>query len=295
MSSPAPIDGPPSKRLEGRTAIVTGSASGIGRAIAVLFARHGANVIVNTDRRVGWAKETVRQVEQVGGSAHFVEGDVSRGPVVESLVRAAEHVYGRLHIYVNNAAVVYPNKVTETPEHEWDRTVDVILKAAYWGAHYAIPAMLRHGGGAFVNISSINAGNVSMPDWPAYVAAKGGLNALARQVALDYGAKGIRVNTVSPGSIANEQTEARLEQDPEGFRHKIDAYPAGRLGQPIDVANAALFLASDEAEFINGANLVVDGGLTCQSPEVPITPKTRASLGKPPLHYVERDASQRQG
>ena len=275
------------RRLENKVAVITGSASGIGRAIAILFAEHGARVVVNTDRRRDWAVETVTMVENVGGEAVFVQGDVARGTDVQQLVEAAETHFGRLDIYVNNAAVIQPNRIVEMPEADWDRTVNVILKAAYWSARYAIPAMLRAGGGSIVNISSVNSGIVANPSWPAYTAAKGGLNALARQLAVDYGAHGIRTNNICPGSIANEQAVARMRANPQEARYRQDAYPAGRVGRPIDVAYAALFLASDEASFVNGATLLVDGGLTSQTPEALVLPAARQRAGKDALYFAD--------
>lgn len=275
-----------SHRLAGKVAIITGSASGIGRATAVLFAEHGCRVVVNTDRRVDWAEETVRLVREAGSEAVFVRGDVAREADVARLVEAAETRFGRLDILVNNAAVVFPNRLVDMPEVDWDRTFDVCLKAVFWGAKHAIPAMQRAGGGAIVNISSINSGPVANVAWPAYTAAKGGLNALTRQLAIDYGPLGIRTNAVCPGSIVNESSAQRLAQDPIEAELKADAYPLGRLGRPLDVAYATLFLASDEAAFINGVCLVVDGGLTCQTPEAVIVPSLRRRAGKRPLRFT---------
>lgn len=275
------------RRLENKVAVITGSASGIGRATAILFSQHGARVVVNTDRRIDWAMETVAMVEDSGGEAVFVQGDVARGRDVQQLVEAAESQFGRLDIFVNNAAVISPNRIVEMPEADWDRTVDVILKAAYWSAKHAIPAMMRAGGGSIVNISSVNSGIVANPSWPAYTAAKGGLNALARQLAVDYGTHGIRTNTICPGSIANEQAAVRMRENPQEARYRQDAYPVGRVGRPIDVAYAALFLASDEASFVNGATLLVDGGLTSQTPEALVLPAARQRAGKELLLFPD--------
>ncbi len=280
------------KRLQEKVAIVTGSASGVGRATAILFAEHGARVVVNTDRRTDWAQETVSRIEAHGGQAIFVKGDVSVGEDVAGLVEAAVGNYGGLDILVNNAAILRAGRITDQMEEDWDRTMDVVLKAAYWGARHAIPAMLKDGSGAIVNISTVNSGVVANPAWPAYVAAKGGLNALTRQLAIDYGPEGIRANAILPGSLVNEAAEKRLASDPVEARHKLDSYPVGRLGRPIDVAYAALFLASDEAAFINGALLLVDGGLTAQTPEALILPSIRERWGKEGILLFEEEWEQ---
>jgi NAD(P)-dependent dehydrogenase (short-subunit alcohol dehydrogenase family) len=278
------------KRLDGKVAIVTGSATGIGRATARLLAAHGARVIVNTDRRVDLANETVALIRAAGGQAEFIEGDVGLEADVRRLVDSAEAHYGALDILVNNAAVVFPNPVVDVPDGDWERTFDVVLKSAFWGARSALPLMIRRGGGSIVNISSINSGLVANVAWPAYTAAKGGLNALSRQLAVDYGRYGIRINTICPGSIeADPPRQAPAELHEREFRE--DAYPLRRMGRPIEVAHAVLFLASDEASFINGALLVVDGGLTCQTPEALLLPTARRRAGRRPLRFIDEPAA----
>ena len=269
-------------RLPGRTVVVTGSVTGIGRAIAVLFAKHGANVVVNTSRRIDEANETVRLVEATGAQCRFVQGDVSQESTVADLVATAERDFCGVDVFVNNAAVVFPAPVLDTTEEAWDRTFAVNLKAALWSAKHAIPSMRRRGGGVMLSISTVHSGALARPAWSAYVASKGALNALARQLALEHGRDGVRVNTISPASIA--RADAVMD---DALRRRIDAYPLGRLGRAEDVANAALFLASDDASFITGADLVVDGGMTCQSPEVPVHDATRALLGLAPITYAD--------
>jgi NAD(P)-dependent dehydrogenase (short-subunit alcohol dehydrogenase family) len=278
------------RRLDGKVAIITGSASGIGRATAVLFAQQGARIVVNTDKRVAEGEETVARVQAVGGEAVFVQGDVAIGDDVQELVTMAETHFGRLDIFVNNAAIVQPNKIVDVPESDWDRTMAVILKAVYWSARYAIPAFMRAGSGSMVNISTVNSGIVANPSWPAYTAAKGGVNALTRQLAVDYGPYGIRFNVICPASIANERLVQHLADDPLEARYRTDAYPLGKIGRPIDVAYAALFLASDEAAFISGATMLVDGGLTSQTPESLVLPAARQRAGKEPLHFADDPA-----
>lgn len=274
-------------RLTDKVAIITGSASGIGRATAVLFARHGARVVVNTDRNLAGGAETVDMAKDAGGEAIFVQGDVASGPDMQRLVDTTLSHFGRLDIVVNNAAVVAPNKLADMPEEDWDRTTDVVLKAVYWTTRYAIPALRAAGGGVVVNVSSINSGPVTNSAWPAYVAAKGGVNALTRQLAVDYGHDNIRFNAVCPASISKLTPEALPNEEQRKMRHRIDAYPLGRLGSPADVANAILFLASEEAAFITGALLVVDGGLTSQTPELLLSPDTRARMGRQALYFED--------
>ncbi len=275
------------QRLTGKVAIITGSASGIGRATAVLFGQHGAKVVVNTDRNLTGGAETVDLVQQAGGEAIFVQGDVASGPDMKRLVDSTLERFGRLDIVVNNAAVVAPNMLADMPEEDWDRTTAIVLKAVYWTTRYAVPAFREAGGGAVVNVSSVNSGPVANTSWPAYVAAKGGVNALTRQLAVDYGRDNIRFNAVCPASISKMDLETQLETQPRTTRHRVDAYPLGRFGRPEDVANAILFLASDEAAFISGAHLVIDGGLTSQTPELLLSPDARERLGREPLYYKD--------
>ena len=276
-----------SQRLSGKVAIITGSASGIGRATAILFAEHGARVVVNTDLNLQGAEETVARVREAGGEAIFVQGDVASGEDVKRLVDTTLYNFGQLDVLVNNAAVISPNKITEMSEEDWDRTTDVVLKAVYWTTKYAIPALKRTGGGSVVNVSSINSGIVANVAWPAYTAAKGGVNALTRQLAIDYGPEGIRFNAVCPASISKLSLEEQLQKDSYSTGHRVDAYPLRRFGSPQDVANAILFLASDDAAFITGSMLVVDGGLTSQTPELLLSPEGRARSNRQPLAFKD--------
>lgn len=275
------------QRLTGKSAIITGSGSGIGRATAVLFARHGARVVVNTDRNIQGAEETVAMIRAEGGEAIFVQGDVASGPDVQRLVSSALESFGRLDIVVNNAAIVIPNKIEDIPEEDWDRTTAVVLKAVFWTTKYAIPAFRASGGGSVVNVSSINSGIVANTAWPAYTAAKGGVNALTKQLAVDYGAENIRFNAVCPASVSKLPLEEQLRTEPHAARHRVDAYPLRRFGSPQDVAFAILFLASDEAAFITGSLLVVDGGLTSQTPELLLSPSGRERTDRQPLFFKD--------
>jgi len=261
-------------RLAKKIAIVTGAASGIGRATSLRFGVEGAQVVCVTDRRVELGEETARMIRDAGGDATFVQGDVGVAADVERFVKEAARIYGGIDILVNNAAYSRSKRVTELPEEDWDRTLDVTLKSVYLGAKFAIPHMITRGGGVIINISSVN-GIISNPGFSAYSAAKGGMEILTKNIAIDYGLDGIRVVSIAPGLVENEGASRWLTSDPDEARGALDPYLVGRWGRPDDIANAALFLASDEASFITGTTLVVDSGLTCQSPEATGRPSFR--------------------
>ncbi len=260
-------------RLEGKVAIVTGAASGIGRATARIFAREGAQVVV-ADRREEPGRETVAMIEHEGGSARFVQTDVSQAAEVKRMVGFAVESYGRLDVLVNDAASARSRPAVDLSEEDWIYTIDNCLKSVYLGAKYAIPEMIKVGGGAIVNISSVN-GIITNPSFSAYSAAKAGVLGLTRNLALDYGLEGIRVNAICPGFIANDLMEQRLAEDPAEKWAVTETQPVGRYGHPEDIAWAAVYLASDEAGYVTGATLVVDGGLTIQSPEALVRPSFR--------------------
>lgn len=260
-------------RLEGKAAIVTGAGPGIGRAIPRLFAREGARVAL-LDVRPQAAEETARLIRDAGGQALVVEGDAASAADWRRLVGQTIDAYGRLDILVNSASWTRALPVVELEEEDWDRSLAAGLKSVYLGAKYCIPEMVKQGGGAIVNISSAN-GIVSNPGFSAYSAAKSGILGLTRNLAIDYGLQGIRVNAICPGLIINEEREARFLADAEEVRGARDPYLVGRWGRPEDVAYAALYLASDEAAFVTGATLSVDGGLTIQSPEATTRPSFR--------------------
>jgi NAD(P)-dependent dehydrogenase (short-subunit alcohol dehydrogenase family) len=260
-------------RLEGKVAIVTGAASGIGRATARIFAREGAKVVV-ADKRPDPGRETVRMIEDAGGVASFVEADVSVASAVKHMVEVGVETYGKLNVLVNNAASARARPATELPEEDWDSTLDACLKSVYLGAKYGIPEMIKAGGGSIVNIASVN-GIISNPSFSAYSAAKAGVLGLTRNLAIDYGLKGIRVNAICPGFIANDAMEERLQQDPLEKWALTETQVLGRYGRPEDVAWAVVYLASDESSYVTGATFVVDGGLTIQSPEALVRPSFR--------------------
>jgi len=270
-------------QLQGKIAVVTGSASGIGRAIARRFAAEGAKVVVVTDRRVALGEETVELIQAAGGTASFVQADVAISQDVERIVKHAVATYGRLDILVNNAAWARLASPLDMTEEVWDRTIDVCLKAVFLGARAAAPEMIKAGGGCIINISSVNAIGAS-PGACAYNAAKGGVDQLTRSLAIELGKYKIRVNAILPGHIA---THPEWYEDPLDLWGFTEACPIGRVGTPEDIAGAAVYLASDDASFTTGALLLVDGGMTAQVPEVLVAPMYRRAGGRKPVKPVE--------
>lgn len=267
-------------------AIVTGSASGIGKATAKLFGREGAKVVINTDRRVELGQAVADEIRSAGGEAIFVKGDVSQAAEVQGLVRAAVEAFGRLDILVNNAVWNAQGNVVELAEEDWDRVMAVGLKSSFLGAKYAIPEMIKTGGGSIICIGSVN-GLGASPRMPAYNAIKGAINLLVKNIALDFGHQGIRCNALCPGHIAVETTQAMYESDPEELWGFTEGTPVGRVGKPDDIAYAALYLASDESTFCSGSLMVVDGAMTAQVPEILVAPHYRKLYGRKPVKPVE--------
>ncbi len=249
-------------RLDGKVAVITGSTSGIGRATAELFAQEGARVVVNGRRRE-LGEEVVAGIRDAGGEATYCYADVGVSAELRALIGHAVETYGRLDVLMNNAYNATRGTAVEIEEHEWDADMAVLLKAAYLGCKYAIPEMEKVGGGSIINISSVH-GVLAGRHYVTYETAKAGLINLTRQVAVDFGHQGIRVNAICPGWIIVNHTEEWVKEHPERIRHAEVIYPVGRPGWPIDIARAALFLASDESSFITGHALMVDGGLTIQ-------------------------------
>ena len=249
-------------RLEGRQVVVTGGGSGIGRAIAVQCATEGARVVVGDIDPIG-GRATVTQIEQAGGRARFVETDVTRAEDAKRLVKVALSETGRLDALVNNAARGGGDDILKTEEAEWDRIMAVVLKSVFLCSRAALPSMLEHGRGAIVNIASVN-GMTGLGE-EAYSAAKAGVINLTQNLAIRYGGGGVRSNVICPGTIRTPIWNSRVVQQPDVFERLQSWYPLGRVGEPDDVATVAAFLLSDEAGFINGAILPVDGGLTAGS------------------------------
>lgn len=241
-------------------AVVTGGASGIGEAVARRFAEEGASVVINDIAEGG--ERVAQEIVQVGGRCMFVHADIRAESSVMDLMEAAEGRFGALHILVNNAGVSGSGNVVASGEAEWDHVMNLNLKSAWYCCKHAIPIMLKHGGGSIVNIGSTHVFRTQKNHFP-YHASKAGMLAMAQGICVDFGGQGIRANTVSPGYIETPMAENYLRAYPNREQKRsamLAVHPLGRFGKPADVANAALFLASDEAAFIAGANLVVDGG-----------------------------------
>jgi NAD(P)-dependent dehydrogenase (short-subunit alcohol dehydrogenase family) len=249
-------------KLKDRVAIITGATSGIGEASALLFAKEGAKVTI-TGRNEERGRNVVNAITSAGGSAHFVKADVRFASDCERIVAETLRTFeGRLDILFNNAGVFHPHNAIDCTEEEWDATVDSSLKGAWLMAKYSLPTMIAQRRGVIINQSSgwgIQGGD----DAVAYCAAKGGLVVMTKALAIDHGKHGIRVNCLCPGDVETPM----LAADADARRMSYSDYmkgaanrPLGRVGTPAELAQAALFLASDESSFMTGAALVVDGG-----------------------------------
>lgn len=253
-------EAPRERLLEGKTAIVTGAGSGIGRGIARLFAREGANVVV-ADLRLEACGETVAAIQAEGGAAIFVEGDVRCPDHHAALVAAAKARFGRLDIAVNSAGIsLAPTPLTQVPLGTWDEVVDLNLSGVFYAARAQIPAMLEAGGGAMVNIASA-AGVRGVPGLSPYVASKHGLVGLTRTIAVEYAAQDIRANAIAPGFI---DTPLSNHFSAEERTRLASRHPMNRLGRVEEVAELALFLAGPRSSFITGACVPIDGGILAQ-------------------------------
>ena len=244
-------------RLKDKVATITGGGSGIGRATCLLFAREGAKVVV-ADYIAEGGNETVRQISAAGGQAVFVQADVSKSADVQNMIGAAVRNYGRVDIFFNNAGIEGPStKLANLKEEDWDRVIAIDLTSVYLGMKYVIPEMIKQGGGVILSTASV-AGLVGFQGSGAYAAAKAGVINLTRLAALEYADKNIRVNCICPGVIETPMVERVLGGRPR--ERVVRSEPIGRLGRPEDIANAALFLASDESSFATGAPFIIDGG-----------------------------------
>jgi len=247
------------ERLEGKVALITGGASGIGQATALLFARERAKVVV-ADISGDGAERTARKIKDLGGEAISVEVDVSKERDVEAMVQKAVQSYGRLDCAFNNAGIEGQGAPTaECTEEDWLRVISVNLTGVWLCLKYEIAQMLKQGSGSIVNTSS-GAGLVGLPGAPAYVAAKHGVAGLTKSAALEYAKSGIRVNAVCPGFIRTPMVERVLDKGEFTETEAMEWQPLGRMGRPEEIAEAVTWLCSDAASFVTGLPMPVDGG-----------------------------------
>ena len=249
-------------RLPDTVALVTGGGSGIGRATSELFAREGARVVV-ADLNPTGAAETVARIAAAGGEALAIEADVSDPAAVVAMANRAEAAFGRVDVLVNNAAASRGDDILTIDPETWDWNLAVVLRSAYLCAKVVLPGMIARRQGAIVNIASVN-GLTGLGE-EGYSAAKAGMISLTQNMAVKYGRHGVRANAICPGTIRTPIWANRVARRPTVFDELAAWYPLGRVGEPEDVARAALFLASDDAAWITGAVLPVDGGLLAGS------------------------------
>ena len=249
------------KTFAGKIALVTGGAGGIGRAAALAFARAGAIVAVS-DFAVEGGQQTVAMIREAGGTASFFKADVTVAADVEAMITAVVASYGRIDCAFNNAGIEEENAPTAMCEEaQFDRIINVNVKGAWLCMKYEILQMLEQGGGAIVNTASV-AGLVGAPMQPAYAASKHAVVGLTKTAAVEYGRRGIRINSVCPAVIRTEMMTRAIEREPRREKMLVKMHPIGRIGEAEEVANAVLFLCSDAASFMTGHQLAVDGGLT---------------------------------
>lgn len=251
----------PRLSLAGKVAIITGASSGIGRAIATLFAAEGARLVVAARRREV-LDELVREIEADGGTACALAGDVAEESFAQALVAGAKSRFGGLDIAVNNAAALGPMGATpDVTRTAWDDTMAVNLTGAFLGAKYQIPAMLERGSGSLIFVSSFVGYTAAMPGSAAYAASKAGIIGLMKALAVEYGPQGIRINALLPGGTQTPMADAMINTDEmKAFVRNMHALK--RIAQPEEQARAALFLASDAASFVTGSAMLVDGGVS---------------------------------
>jgi NAD(P)-dependent dehydrogenase (short-subunit alcohol dehydrogenase family) len=254
-------------KLKNKVALITGGSSGIGFATALLFVKEGAKVaIVGRNREKG-----EDAVKKINGEAIYIQGDVSKESDAKKMVSLTVKKYGKLDILFNNAGIVKVGSVTEMEEKDWDEIVDINLKGVFLVTKFAIPEMLKNGGGSIINTSSIY-GLTGTPYYSAYCATKGAIVTFTKSVALEYATKNIRVNCICPANVSTEMVEKEIELWGEGDPHKMEEQrvkmaqlqPIGRMATPEEIAKLVLFLASDDSSYITGAAIPIDGGFTAQ-------------------------------
>jgi 3(or 17)beta-hydroxysteroid dehydrogenase len=254
-------------RVKGKVAIITGAATGIGKATAQLLAREGACVTVTTDRNIVEGRRTVAEIIAQGGRAIFIKHDVSSESDWEAVIEKTLAEFGRLDILVNNAGIILFKTIEDTSLEEWRHLMSINLDGTFLGTKHAIKAMKKTGGGSIINMSSISGLVGTLDDTAAYCASKGAVRLFSKAAALECSKEGhdynIRVNSVHPGAIDGTVLMKSYLKD-ESFVKKLHANPRVVTGEPIDIAYAVLYLASDESRFATGAELIVDGGWTAK-------------------------------
>jgi NAD(P)-dependent dehydrogenase (short-subunit alcohol dehydrogenase family) len=250
-------------RLQGKVAIITGAGGGMGRVAAQRFATEGAKIVV-AEFGEGPGNETVKLVTDAGGDATFARVDVSTEAGARAMTEAAMDTFGRVDVLYNNAGIMpeADHSVIDTDVATWDQVMAVNVRGVFLGCKYAIPRMVEHGGGSIINVSSFVALlGCSVPQ-DAYTASKGAVLSLTRSLAVQFGPKGIRTNAICPGPVETPLLMDWLVKDEEAQRIRLARNPTGRFGKPEEIVNMALYLASDESRWTNGASLVVDGGIS---------------------------------
>ena len=243
-------------RLKDKTAIITGGGTGIGLATARAFCQEGAKVILFGRRK----EKLEKAVENLGGSAIIVQGDMTNNNDLDKLINETLHNFKKIDILVNNAGLFNGSPLHEISDSQWDEIMDINIRSVFQLTRRVLPVMLSQKYGSIIHISSI-LGLIAVPQVAAYNVSKGALNQFSRSIAVEYGSSGIRSNSICPGLIATDMT-ADLMKDADLMKEWSKEYPIGRFGKPEDVANACLYLASDESSFITGITLPVDGGFT---------------------------------
>lgn len=262
MQSESPDSRFPLFRLDGRVALITGAASGIGRESALLFAQAGAAVVV-CDASADAGEQCVEEIRAAGGRACLARADVSQSDQMREAVATAQREFGGLHVLFNNAGI-FPEgdgSPVDTSEELWQRVIDVNLKGVFLGCKHGIPALLASGGGSIVNTASFVAVVGAATSQIAYTASKGGVLAMTREIAVEYARQGIRANALCPGPV-NTPLLAEFLADPEVRARRMVHLPMGRLAEASEIARAALFLASPDSSYVNGTTFLVDGGLS---------------------------------
>ncbi len=249
-------------RLQNKTALITGGSSGIGRESAILFAKEGANVVV-VDVNGNGGQEAVANIKEQGGQAAYFQADVSRAADCEAMVAFAEKTYGHLHILFNNAGIMHSSDddAISTEEDVWDLTMNINVKGVFLGCKYGIPALRRAGGGSIINTASFVAILGAATPQIAYTASKGAVLSMSRELAIIHARENIRVNALCPGPLRTELLMKFLNTE-EKKQRRLVHIPMGRFGEAREMAQAALYLASDESSYVTGTEFLVDGGIT---------------------------------